>query len=161
MNKTEQVARKWIALKHNIDVTNVLFSANESPDFTIPGGTSYEVKRLYGRKIILYRTQVEVFRLRGDIRVLTFGRDSTEPLAQISAAAIIEALDSGYKSVNGIDIVVVPPVIEDQRDYHVALDGELNQRLLKYLATEFRENSRVVSAIFKKALEEFLEKKGY
>lgn len=56
---------------------------------------------------------------------------------------------------------MVNKVVEEQRDYHISLDEELNLRLLKYLASEFREGSRVVSAIFKKALEEFLSKKGF
>lgn len=48
-----------------------------------------------------------------------------------------------------------------QRDYHISLDEELNQRFLKYLTSEFREGSHVASAVIRKALEEFLRKKGF
>ena len=56
---------------------------------------------------------------------------------------------------------MVNKVVEEQRDYHISLDEELNRRLLKYLASEFRRGSHVVTAIFKKALGDFLEKKGF
>ena len=49
----------------------------------------------------------------------------------------------------------------DRRDYHIRLSEELNERLPKYLEAEFRPNSRVVTAIFEKALDSFLKDKGY
>ena len=49
----------------------------------------------------------------------------------------------------------------DRRDYHIRLDKELNKRLLRYLEAEFRPNSRVVTAIFEKALDNFLRDRSY
>ena len=50
---------------------------------------------------------------------------------------------------------------QEQKDYHISLDEGLNHRFIKYMRVEFRKNSRVVTAIVKKALDDYLAKKGY
>lgn len=49
----------------------------------------------------------------------------------------------------------------ERKSYHITLDSALNRRLKEYTSAKYVQNSRVASAIFKKALDEFLSRNGY
>lgn len=51
--------------------------------------------------------------------------------------------------------------IDKGKSFHITIDETLNRRLEKYTFTFFVQNSRVASAIFKKALDEFLIRRGF
>jgi len=155
MNSTEAMARKWLAKGANIAEEEIVFSSNSTPDFILPDGSEYEVKRLYRDKIILYPSQVNILREREEINVIVFGKDGEEPTAIIPAREIVQALDNGTRTVLNIKLVVT----EDK--FQIYLGEELQERFQQYLDSEFTEADRVYSMVFRKAMNEFLKERGY
>lgn len=159
MNNTERIARQWVAEKHSIPEEEVVYSCRSTPDLVTPDGTKYEVKRLYGDKIILFPVQVATMREQSDIQVLVFAKGVSSPLATILSQDIISALDNGSKTVMNIHLVIVPNRTDAR--YQVFLGDSLQARFNKYLDNSYTEDDKVYSATFRKALEEFLVKRGY
>lgn len=88
MRKTEQLAYKWLIEK--LGKTNVRFQHNNSPDFILFGeDVSYEVKRLYGQSIWMYKSQFEKLKRLGEkCKILVFEDDNSEPVAIIPMSKI-------------------------------------------------------------------------
>ena len=58
MNKTEQKAFEWLKNK-GYKETEIIFRSKDTPDFICSDASKYEVKFLYGSKIIFYNNQFE------------------------------------------------------------------------------------------------------
>lgn len=61
MNTTELLAQEWL-LSQGYKNTQIIFRPNVSPDFVCQDGKRYEVKRLYGNKLLFTKDQVEVLK---------------------------------------------------------------------------------------------------
>ncbi len=60
MNTLEQKALNWLTFVTGFNASDILYSNNTSPDFVLPDGRGFEVKRLHGRHgIELYPRQWE------------------------------------------------------------------------------------------------------
>ena len=57
MNIYEKRALKWISLHTGYPIKNIKFSNNTSPDFTLPDGTGYEVKKSQKKWLIFSNRQ--------------------------------------------------------------------------------------------------------
>lgn len=73
LNKTELMALEWLK-NQGYKEKDIIRVPNQSPDFLCMDGKRYEVKFLYGNKIIFYSTQVK--NLKDDDIILVFDRDS-------------------------------------------------------------------------------------
>ena len=58
MNKSEEICYKWM-IEQGYKEEDIFFTPNKSPDFTCNDGSRYEAKKLYGRNILMYATQIE------------------------------------------------------------------------------------------------------
>lgn len=56
MNNTELYAKKWL-LKNGYKEEEIIFRQNSSPDFICKDGKRFEVKYLYGNKLIFSKKQ--------------------------------------------------------------------------------------------------------
>lgn len=157
MNKTEKTARQWVAKEHSVLDVEVIFSTKGTPDFTTPDGTKYEVKRLYGDKIIIFPAQASALREQSDIKVLVFAVGATSPLAVISAQDITSAVDNGTMAVRNIGLVLV----EKRAEPKYQLDYDLQERLDNYMRENTTEGAKTSTATLQKSLDEFLTKRGY
>lgn len=88
MKKTEQLAYNWLTKK--LGKTNVHFQRRSSPDFILSGEeTSYEVKRLYGQSIWMYKSQFQKLKIFGNhCKILVFEDDKPEPVAIIPMSEV-------------------------------------------------------------------------
>lgn len=154
MNKTESRARRWIAKNHGVSEQEVVFSPSRTPDFVTPDGAKYEVKRLYGDKIIIYPAQEHRLRLERDIIVAVFGNSSFKPVALLEAGKVIEALDDGRKEILNIKLVSMG------HKHLVTLPRALDARLKKCHDHMFLPGDSYIP-IFAKAIADYLEKRGY
>ena len=89
MNKTEKKAFDWF-LKEGIPENVIVFQYRKNPDFIFTDReVKYEVKRLYGKKILLRKHQHEILQeLDGDIFYLVFKDELEEPVAKIPVSEV-------------------------------------------------------------------------
>ena len=71
VNKTEQKAIEWLKEK-GYSYEQIKINGNSTPDFICNDGKRYEVKLLYGNKIIFYSNQTE--KMLDDDIVLVFNK---------------------------------------------------------------------------------------
>lgn len=155
MNATELTARRWLARQAGVAEEEVVFSSSRTPDFVMPDGSKYEVKRLYRDKIILYPSQVRALREQDDIIVIIFSDGNEKPTATILAKILVQALDRGENSILNIKLVVT----EDKVQFY--LGEKLQESFERYIEENYVPGTRARTAVFRKALAEFLEKEGY
>jgi len=155
MNATELTARRWLAQEAGVAEEEVVFSSSGTPDFVMPDGSKYEVKRLYRNKIILYPSQVRTLREQNDISVIVFRGGSDKPTAVIPAGELVQALDSGKNSVLNIRLVVT----EDK--YQFYLGEELQESFERYLKENYAPGTRARTAVIRIAIMDLMKKKGY
>jgi len=155
MNVTELTARRWLAQEASVREEEVVFSSNMTPDFVMPDGSKYEVKRLYRDKIILYPSQVSALREQNDISVLVFRGGDDKPTAVIPASELVQALDSGENSILNIKLVVT----EDKVQFY--LGEKLQEAFERYIQENYPPGTRVRTAVVRMALMEFLKNRGY
>ncbi len=72
MNKTEQKAFKWLK-KQGYKANEIIFREKDTPDFLCSDKKRYEVKFLYGKRIIFNSTQI--VKMKAEDEVLVFDRD--------------------------------------------------------------------------------------
>lgn len=70
MNKSESEARKWLVREKNLKEGEIV-KTHGTPDFLTPIG-GFEVKKLYGDKIIFYGDQLEELARFPDVKILVF-----------------------------------------------------------------------------------------
>ncbi len=155
MNITEFQARRWIAKAANVREDEIRYSKTSTPDFTLPDGSTYEVKRLYGDKIIVYPSQLEALSYSPDTEILVFGVGDKDPVARIPTKELLECVDSGRTSWQNIRIITYGSPLR------VVLGREEWEALKRY----FQDNSNLpgitVGRIGRFAILQFLESKGY
>jgi len=155
MNTTEKLARGWIAKEHDISEQEIVFLSTGTPDFTTPGGIKYEIKRLYGDKIILYPSQVRAFRGDPAIQVAIFADGADKPILITPSSTITEAIDCGKSVVSNIRIIIT----EDRLQIYIP--DKLTEALERYLQDKFPAGGRITSVIVREALYEKLKREGY
>jgi len=74
MNQSEQVAFRWLQSR-GYSGDDIVFRANQTPDFLTPDGASYEVKLLYGKAIRFTAGQVDRLLEETNARVVIVKRD--------------------------------------------------------------------------------------
>ena len=72
-NKTEKQAREWLVTTMGLRKEDITKSKG-TPDFLTPIG-GFEVKKLYGDKIIFYSDQLEILARYPDVTILIFNGD--------------------------------------------------------------------------------------
>lgn len=70
MNKTEASAKEWLIREKGLLASNIM-KTNGTPDFVTPIG-GFEVKKLYGDKVIFYSKQIEQLQRYPGVVVLVF-----------------------------------------------------------------------------------------
>ena len=70
MNKTELMAKEWLE-KKGYHENDMIFRPQVSPDFICKDGKRYEVKFLYGNKLLFYNKQVKQLKNTDIILVFT------------------------------------------------------------------------------------------
>lgn len=157
MNITERAARKWLARENGVREHEIIYNRTVTPDFKLPDGSLYEVKRLYGDKVIFYPTQIKALSRHPQCRILIFGKDSDSPVAIMPAGELGKAVEeSVWRSVR---VVVALPL--GLTKYQIYLTPQLQEAFDRYIKEQFGPHEHVASALFRKAMEEFLEKRGY
>ena len=111
LNRTEQKAKEWL-IRKGYKEEEIIFNAKGSPDFTTADGKGYEVKRLYGSRIIIYGSQYEQMQKLTDVTLLVFDDEREDPRLQIPFTEIRDK-PSTYQ---GIYISWVP------RMYRISVD---------------------------------------
>ncbi len=71
VNKTELMALEWLK-KKGYKEEDIMKRSHTSPDFICQDGKRYEVKFLYGNRILFYSTQIK--NLKGSDIILVFDR---------------------------------------------------------------------------------------
>jgi len=91
MNKTETKAYDWL-LKQGIPKDAIVFQRNKSPDFIFTDrNVGYEIKRLYGKKILIDPRQFELMKQqKRTITILVFSDQQDKPVATIPLREINE-----------------------------------------------------------------------
>lgn len=59
MNASEGIAYQWLLTERGYSPEEVRFRTRDTPDFILADGSSYEVKRLYGRSVVFTDGQWE------------------------------------------------------------------------------------------------------
>ncbi len=73
-NKSEQVAVRWLVANKGLREEDIVKSKG-TPDFLTPIG-GFEVKKLYGNKIIFYSNQIEELKRFPNVTILVVDGDS-------------------------------------------------------------------------------------
>jgi hypothetical protein len=73
MNKSELKAKQWLVENKNLKEEDI-FKSKGTPDFLTPIG-GFEVKKLYGDKVIFYSDQLDELTRFPDVKVLVFDGD--------------------------------------------------------------------------------------
>lgn len=158
INKTEKLAQAWLSETYNIPTDSITFSPTKTPDFVLPDGHGFEIKRLYGDKIIVYPSQIKALTTDTPCTILVFRSGSREPVAKIPAEELLSAINDGTRAWRNIKIVVPG---YGQMLIQVKISGDLLKDLSAYITAEYGPNERVLSVVVRRALAEYLEKKGY
>lgn len=72
VNKTELMALEWLKTNEGYKENEIIKNSNSSPDFICQDGKRYEIKFLYGNRIIFYSTQIK--NLKDNDIILVFDR---------------------------------------------------------------------------------------
>jgi len=156
MNSTERRALRWIAMKFGIEGSSVTFSHTRTPDFTLPDGSEYEVKRLYGDKIIFFPSQLFALHNHVNAKVLVFRNGELGPTAIIPVNEVLEIIEGGRNAWHNVKIVLY-----EQNSLKITIRGEVWMALNRYVANKTGSIRKAGPLVAKMAIEEFLEKRGY
>lgn len=100
MNTTEAKALEWICAHHSLSPKDVKFNGRSSPDFVLPNGFGYEVKRLCLRKnhFVMGRQQLAFLLKRGNCSVLVWRKDAKKPeaIATINDVALNNGIPNRF-----------------------------------------------------------------
>lgn len=154
MNNTEAKAKKWLAYSYGLGEHEVVYSSSlYFPDFTLPDGKTFEVKRLYGDKIIVYTSQIEMLRVYENTRVLVFA-EPVSPIANVSGKQLVEAVDNETNLAGNIKITIAW-----EGRYQIQLDPETNELLKTYKRTfvPTGEYTDIIKEVLRHFLEEILK----
>lgn len=58
LTKSEEVVKSWLIEEKGFDSKEIFHNSKVTPDFKC-GGEEYEAKKIYGNKLIFYKTQME------------------------------------------------------------------------------------------------------
>lgn len=157
MNVTERIALRWLSRHTGVPEHEIVYSPNSTPDFILPDGSLYEVKRLYGDKIIVYYSQVEALAEIPDTKVVVFSREGVEPVAIIPAGELVEAIRKGQTIWGNVKLLVV-----DLRGrVMLFIDKGVLASLREYMKAKYGPNSRNISSVFQMAVIELLKREGH
>jgi len=132
MNKTEKKAYEWL-LNQGIPKEAIVFQVGKSPDFIFTDrDVKYEVKRLYGKKVLLRRAQFALLKKITNVHIAVFSEDSKEPIALIPVADVEE----GMERAEGLILHWVPTGNEVNTGISVTIEKEQ----LEYLEDGVRES---------------------
>ena len=87
MNQLEKKALGWLSDRFNISRLDIQFRFKDSPDFIMPDGTGFEVKRLFHGRIAFYGGQWGKLVDYGNCYILTFN-DDPQPCHVISMSQL-------------------------------------------------------------------------
>lgn len=105
MNQTETKAYNWL-ISQGVPENVIFFQARKTPDFLFTDrDIKYEVKRLYGKKILIGVNQLDKLKAQDNIVILVFSDDSDEPIERIPVSEI----DENTERYGNILIHFVPP----------------------------------------------------
>jgi len=152
MNKTEEKALNWILAKENIPREGVIYQASRSPDFLLPDGRSYEVKRLYGNQIMLYRKQYEALRQYKDCKIIVFGEGD-------SPVTIIPLVEIGSEGLlwGNIRVNLIAMSSKSHRK-NIYFTNDLYDRLQSYLIQRYGQGKATLSIVVEMAVKEYLDR---
>lgn len=120
MNKTEKKAFEWL-LNKGIPKEAIVFQVAKSPDFIFTDrNIKYEVKRSYGKKVLLRRPQFALLKKMTNVHIAVFSDDSKEPIAIIPIADVEE----GMEHAQGLILHWVPTGNEVTTGVSVTLEKE-------------------------------------
>jgi hypothetical protein len=98
MNKSELEAKRWLVRNKGLREDEIVKSKG-TPDFLTPIG-GFEVKKLYGDKIIFYSDQMEELARFPEARILVF-RDNGELVKE----ALFSEIDLGRGTLGDLQVV--------------------------------------------------------
>jgi hypothetical protein len=134
MNTTELIARDWLINEKGYSKSDITKN-NGTPDFICRGGKRYEIKKLYGNKIIFYSNQTKI--LKDEDFILVFDGDKIKDSFQWKDKdkSLFEIIE-----VNKNCCIVL--IEEDTHKQLKELAGELYHKKLSetvsYLVYEYR-----------------------
>ena len=102
MNRAEIQALCWLSKTTGYKEDEISFANNRSPDFTTPDGKGFEVKSLYGKRIVLDSRQWVNLYQHLDCVILVFA-DSSEPYAIIP----LREIPPGVREWHDLKITIV------------------------------------------------------
>lgn len=155
MNKTEKLALSWLSETYGVSESNIAFSSNTTPDFVLPDGQGFEVKRLYGDKIIIYPDQIKALEEDPRHTVLVFKADGKEPTAEIPVGELLAALSDGSKTWQNIKIVIPGARLQ------IFIDPSIRDAIDTVLKEKYGSSSRGLSMVVRTALTRYLRDEGY
>jgi len=97
-NKSERQAKKWLIEKMGLREKDITKSKG-TPDFLTPIG-GFEVKKLYGDKIIFYNDQLDILARYPDVKILIFNGDG-----HLVRQASYSDIDMEYGTLGDIKVV--------------------------------------------------------
>lgn len=113
MNKTEIMALEWL-IQRGYKRNEIIINSNTSPDFICMDGKRYEVKFLYGNKLIFSHVQSKI--LKNKDLILVFSRDN-----------FVNEFLWGNRDKTPFEIKILP----DSPFTKIQIDKELVNRLIK------------------------------
>ncbi len=150
VNKTEQKAYTWL-ISQGISEDVIVFQAHSSPDFIFTDrDIKYEVKRLYGRKILMRPKQLGKLKAQDNVTILVFSDESNDPIEWIPVSEIDETSER-YGSVlihfvkRALNSFMVqfecPKELLEQVNAKIRTDGKYSHRtdLLRHLLRKYVE----------------------
>jgi len=92
MNETEKVAYNYLITV--LGKKNIIFRRETSPDFIeSDGDCGYEVKRLYGHSVWIYRRQFETLKsFKGNLTLLVFEDNNPLPIVSVPISSISDGI---------------------------------------------------------------------
>lgn len=130
LNRTELMALEWLKGQGYKD-NEIIKQNNKTPDFVCQDGKRYEVKFLYGNRIIFYNTQIE--ELQNDDVILVFDRTQF----------VRKFLWSNRKNIS-INIYVVN---RDNNKINIQLEKETVKDLKKLKITKLETYDEIIKRL--------------
>jgi len=150
MNKSERKAFQWL-LKQGIPVKAIVYQSQpKSPDFIFTDrDVKYEVKRLYGKKILLRREQFARLKEMSNVEILVFSDEGVEPVAIIP----VKDIEEGTERAEGLILHWVPAEPGLARTAHTVF---LDVEDLEFLKEKSVETGRSLSTLIRESVKKWI-----
>jgi hypothetical protein len=133
MNPTEQVALDYLSsIGYNRE--KITHLSNKSPDFICPDGSRYEVKLLYGNRLVFYEKQIT--QLQSDDTVLVFNQK-----------ILVKTFKWGERKKLNLTISIQPGMVGYKT---IVISAELHERLTKLKIHPRQSYEEVIKGLLKK-----------